>query len=462
MLTYEDVLKLNDSDKIRHYIDIGKNAETEKKKVRTDERKGKSKSSTSYEVVLSSGLDVVIEKNQDQFIFMPSQDRYVIKTEAGMKNIKDMCLKEFENFFTPFPSKGIEINSLLIDKIENKYELSDIYHMIKEENELLRQGMISWPIYRSRSMRVIELCMKIEPRLWKNIMVKTPMLSVTSEKYDISFIALTYALYLSFGYDAASYFVETYVKSSMKFISYITSDYALISNFENMIFEKKSKKNVFNDMFMADEINYTPKRLIDYLCYDLYTQGYHSIPLQTYIDYIKMSYAYEDGKVNDKYPPFLETYHDIITLKCKEKEISINEIKFNLSYRKFKHKYSEEVKEDDDSQIFYEDEEIALLIPKNQKELIEEGNQLGHCVGSYRKRVSNGECVILFARRKMNLGQSYLTVELIPIFSDSEKTYSIAQIQGDCKRTELTKEEISYFKKFADKFGFKIGNRHLL
>ena len=455
MLTFEEVLELDESDKIRHYINIGKTAEIESKKTRTYGKR-KTKGSTSYEVVLSSGLDVVIEKNTEQFIFMPSQDKYVIKTDAGMKNIKDITFQEFENFFRPFPSDGIEVHSLLIDKID-KGDLLSIFNMIREKSDLLKQGMLSWPIYRSMNTRIINSCVELEPKLWKNIVVKTPILSANSSKYNTSFIYMVYGLYLTFDYDAANYFIETYVKSSMIGINFNVSTYMMINNLENAIRGTLSE-NSFRNLFMAKDTHYTPNRLIDYLCYDLYTQGYSMIPTVTYQDYINISYAYE-GRVRDKYPDALETYHDVINLKYRENRVVIDNMKYRDIYTDFRNAYGKEEKDASDP-VFYEKNGIALMIPESPNALIDEGNNLGHCVGSYRTRIVSGECLILFARKKENIGESYLTVELIPVYADGKKTYSIAQIQGDCKRTDLTEEEIDYFKTFAKKYNFEIANRN--
>ena len=167
------------------------------------------------------------------------------------------------------------------------------------------------------------------------------------------------------------------------------------------------------------------------------------IPVFTYRDYIRISYAYE-GRVRDKYPEALETSHDVINLKYKENRVVIDNMKY----------------QDASDPVFYEENGIALVIPESPNALIDEGNNLGHCVGSYRTRIVSGECLILFARKKENIEESYLTVELVPVYVDGKKTYSISQIQGDRKRTNLTEEEIDYFKTFAKKHNFEIGNRN--
>ena len=41
-----------------------------------------------------------------------------------------------------------------------------------------------------------------------------------------------------------------------------------------------------------------------------------------------------------------------------------------------------------------------MVVPHEVTELYEEGRMLHHCVGSYGRMVSDGECVVAFIRRK--------------------------------------------------------------
>ena len=77
---------------------------------------------------------------------------------------------------------------------------------------------------------------------------------------------------------------------------------------------------------------------------------------------------------------------------------------------------------------------------KDIVELIAEGKELGHCVGSYAKRCAKGETNIFVIRKQDNLEKSFFTVEI--------KKEQIIQIhgKGNCNATEEVKDLIEKFK----------------
>ena len=95
------------------------------------------------------------------------------------------------------------------------------------------------------------------------------------------------------------------------------------------------------------------------------------------------------------------------------------------------------------------------MLPQKIKDLTDEGRFLGHCVGTYVKQIIDGECFILFVRKNDDLNTPYLTVELK---DTSYKSYYIYQIQGINKRTNLTDEEIEFFKEISSKFNIGLKN----
>lgn len=61
----------------------------------------------------------------------------------------------------------------------------------------------------------------------------------------------------------------------------------------------------------------------------------------------------------------------------------------------------------------------------SQKELVEEGDALHHCVGTYAKDHANGKTAIFFVRRVKESGNSYFTLEL------DEGKLTVRQNRGD-------------------------------
>ena len=60
------------------------------------------------------------------------------------------------------------------------------------------------------------------------------------------------------------------------------------------------------------------------------------------------------------------------------------------------------------------DKTYALVVPKDAYDLINEGNTLHHCVGSYIELVAKHESMIFFIRKTDNILESYFTLEIDP------------------------------------------------
>ena len=57
-------------------------------------------------------------------------------------------------------------------------------------------------------------------------------------------------------------------------------------------------------------------------------------------------------------------------------------------------------------------EKYTYVIPKNQQEFTQEGQQQHNCVAGYCSRVKNGQCVIFFVREKDSPNDSFVTAEI--------------------------------------------------
>lgn len=81
-----------------------------------------------------------------------------------------------------------------------------------------------------------------------------------------------------------------------------------------------------------------------------------------------------------------------------------------------------------------------VFIPSTAQEIIDEGRNMHHCVGSYVDRVVNNECYICFIRRKDTPNECYITCQVYPngdigqyflaydryISSDEDKVFKLA------------------------------------
>ncbi|MCH4236472.1 MAG: PcfJ domain-containing protein [Clostridium tyrobutyricum] len=92
----------------------------------------------------------------------------------------------------------------------------------------------------------------------------------------------------------------------------------------------------------------------------------------------------------------------------------------------------------------------VICIPKNALEIIQEGEILHHCVGSYVSRVAKVETTILFLREKSNIERPFFTLEvkgsnIIQCFGikDSYPPKEIKNVLEMFKQQKLTKYEIA-------------------
>lgn len=121
----------------------------------------------------------------------------------------------------------------------------------------------------------------------------------------------------------------------------------------------------------------------------------------------------------EKYPSFLKKQHDIVASNIE----SMN-VPDSLMYL-----YEEAVicYENVCKTIKYEDQSYIFIIPKTIKDLIEEGNNLHHCVGSYYKKIINKESFIVFMRKLECPKESYITIDLKRTIHEKNITYDIKE-----------------------------------
>ena len=72
-------------------------------------------------------------------------------------------------------------------------------------------------------------------------------------------------------------------------------------------------------------------------------------------------------------------------------------------------KYEETISER--KYLEYEDDNYAIILPNKLVDLINEGNNLSHCVGGYVQRHASGDTTILFLRKKSDINSSWVTIE---------------------------------------------------
>lgn len=157
------------------------------------------------------------------------------------------------------------------------------------------------------------------------------------------------------------------------------------------------------------KFGYEPKRLMDYLYRDIFNQGLelsfehrwrnNEDALTLLHDYASMNHDMK--REYERYPRYLSTYHDITQKNYKIEEDKI-----------IKEKFADRVKELKNCKYEYSDKEYSVILPKSGEDLVREGQELNHCVASYYKRMAGGETSIVFLRKKEDINQSLVTIEI--------------------------------------------------
>lgn len=148
-------------------------------------------------------------------------------------------------------------------------------------------------------------------------------------------------------------------------------------------------------------------------------------------DYIRMSRAL--GLEYEKYPKSLKKVHDVAQLNYnvinqsdKQKEL------FKLSVEKKSYQALEYIDEK---------QEYAIILPKTPQDIIDEGNELSHCVASYVNDVNNDKCKIVFLRDIEQQDAPLVTIEV--------RGYNIRQARGQGNRL-VSPEQKEFIKKWAE------------
>lgn len=147
---------------------------------------------------------------------------------------------------------------------------------------------------------------------------------------------------------------------------------------------------------------FEPKRLIEYCGYECdVKQGIENFrgALNIYVDYVRMASAL--GTKFERYPKSLKLRHDVAT-----------KFHYILDSKDTKAKFVKNIQNVVPLEGKIKNTNWAIVAPKLPEDLVDEGEQLSHCVKSYIQSIANENCNILFLRKADDLETSVYTVEL--------------------------------------------------
>lgn len=99
----------------------------------------------------------------------------------------------------------------------------------------------------------------------------------------------------------------------------------------------------------------------------------------------------------------------------------------------------------------YSYKDYIMTFPHSSGDLISEGAELGHCVGSYVTKVATGQTRIFFLRKKEEPTKAYCTIEL--------RDNQITQMKLKSNRPLNDEKALEFVEKWADKYNAKVVGR---
>lgn len=134
-----------------------------------------------------------------------------------------------------------------------------------------------------------------------------------------------------------------------------------------------------------------------------------------------------------KLPKNVLELHDILQAQLKEIEIKGMEEAFKrnaIEYQKMANAFNEQMPDD----------KFIIIAPESATDLMNEGQKMHHCVGSYIRRFANGYSKIFFVRLKENIDEPFATIELDPY-------NHLSQASAKFNKT-VSPETMKFIKKF--------------
>lgn len=213
------------------------------------------------------------------------------------------------------------------------------------------------------------------------------------------------------------------------------------------------KEYIRNNFSAAEMLNYAPvikccnrftdKETVKYMHKTFDVENMSRLVNQ-YSDYLRMrgQLPIEVRNKFPKFPPvFDEHVHDNIMDEYRKQEAKPLAERYQPLYEEVypkANKYS------------YEHDDYVIFPPKEVIDLVNEGNKLHHCVGSYVSSVATGQEYILYLRKKSEPNVPYFTVNV-------DANNKVRQIHGLCN-CNLPEELRPFVDAWAKKFGLDASN----
>ncbi|WP_297994067.1 PcfJ domain-containing protein [uncultured Clostridium sp.] len=355
-----------------------------------------------YSLILENDMDFVIKrktsKTDKDLVFLVSQDLYYIKNNIN-DTVIQLDMNNYKRQISAFlRDMGMWINFEKVKWAENCYT-ENLYDMFANDTKriLTKHGINLKGYYKNE----VANALKTNPKIVKYWF---------SKFNDINNYMLEAILYLNdkHNFNNAKYFIDS--------IGDLNTD-------------KLGTYYLKPMLSLAKGYNCDVNTFIDYIVRGLYSQGIDRIDgniYSDYRDYLSMTNAMK-GKIKDKYPKYLKTEHDKVSMRYS-------------IWKKYKNDLEIFKITEENKKLEFSDKKYSIILPETSSDIVDEGINQSHCVASYVERVANGDTLILFMRYTDIIDESLVTIEV--------KNNIICQAKGYANR-QLSKEELDFIKRWA-------------
>lgn len=387
--------------------------------VEMDKNERAVKAKVEYEVILENSCDFVIARKTAKtcrtLAIIVSQNLFYLKDD-NTGEIENINLANIKNYLKDLGERNIKLSNVKWIKGISKSSCEAIITCISDSVfvEMCKHN-IYFPNLKMGDFRI---CAQEDIKFLEYIFNSIPNLD-NMRKYTKSFVEFAYLIKERMGTNEARYFVEKYIDSAIDYVDFFTSSYR----------GGTQQYGVLWGLLTDERYKIDFRRFVEYLFFDIYAQGKSSLIsdfFRNYQDYLTMQLELY-GVIKEKYPKHFETEHDILALKTSLNRFKIEEEKFKKEMEKYK-------------ELEFADGMYLIKLPETSEDLKKEGNALNHCVGGYGSRITNGQCGVVFLRKKYFEEEPLITIEVI--------NDRIVQMQGGEKRRP-NPSEIHFIRKWA-------------
>ena len=213
-------------------------------------------------------------------------------------------------------------------------------------------------------------------------------------------------------------------KETKTYIDLKINDYGLLKKAAAIGYDQRIRNELLDSLGSI----YREAKTINYL----YKTRYNAINYKDYIGWcVLLGKNMTDKKI--MFPDEPAKMHNKMYKELKAFENKIYDQKIN-DFSKILEKYD------------YENKSLQIRPAKSQKELIDESEKLDHCVSSYAKKMARKETSIFFIRRKQQIDEPYVTLEM--------KENRIIQCRAK-KNHRPNDDVIDFVNNWAEKFNMK-------